>query len=214
VATPPPPSRRLRRRIGIPLGAALLLTTMLQSATIRAAHAYNVWDCRTADRVISYSVSTTELAGRDYFALANRAVTAWANSATPLIYSEVSLESQRDVLIGGLNYGNTDFNAITGPYPACRNSYRGILPRIYTYVRLNTNYTNNTKAFPSSRVLYIIEHELGHLAGLAHPVFATPPVPYCPPVAPAVMLPSEVGYSLCGYREIRSDDENGVNALY
>ncbi len=141
--------------------------------------------CKTADSTVSYSLSSTELAGRDYMLLASSSVSAWANTSTPLIFSEVSSASHRDVLVGALDYGNTGFYGITQPSPACVNTYGGIWPVMYTYSRLNTNCTN---PWPSSRVRYTFEHELGQMLGLTHPVENSS---FCPPVAPSVMLPSD-----------------------
>ena len=91
-------------------GASLLFAGLLASLGVQPAQAYQLLDCKTADHAVSYQMSNSELAGRDYLALADLAVGDWTATSTPVYFYESG--SPRDVLIGGLYYGNTDFNAI------------------------------------------------------------------------------------------------------
>lgn len=161
----------------------------------------------TRDGLVAYHLSTTELAGRDYVPLAQQALDEWNDTSAPITFF-VTTSVNRDVLVGGLYYGeDLPYNGIAGPHPECYEDYGGIFPVRYTYARLNKSFTD---AMPSSRVRYIFEHELGHILGLAHPGGASA----CSAVPPAVMLPSNIGYLQCGYLGVRQDDVNGVNAVF
>lgn len=156
--------------------------------------------CRTANSLVSFDIAATEISGRDYISLARQAAQAWeGTSAVDMV--EVP-DKPRDVLVGGAAYGEAaNYNARTvGP---CENGIYGI---DFTYIRLNLTRTAN---MPSSRVLYIFEHEFGHLLGLDHPGSSQT----CT-VNPAVMFISEYGYLSCGLRGLRADDVRGVNARF
>lgn len=185
---------------------ALLSCLALQLTAAPPANAYNLGSCRTTDTRVSYQLSTSELSYRDYLPLARQAAEAWEGTQV-VDMVEIGINSNRDVLIGALDYGaSANYNGITQPIPGCYQSYGGTFPIQFSYTRLNTYATDG---MPSSRVLYIFEHELGHLLGLNHPDTNQSCVS-----SPAVMMVSELGYEVCGVRGLRPDDLYGVRAAF
>jgi hypothetical protein len=109
-----------------------------------------------------------------------------------------------EVSAGEVNNGNNGYPGITSFPGGCTNGYFGSGMNS-TNSRLNTYYGD---ANPGNYRYYVMEHELGHALGLDHNTS------HGSCATTYLMYPTVDPYYNCGFYQPKSDDINGVNALY
>lgn len=200
---------RWKRAFSITVCVLLTATAAAVSLPAPSANAWYSYGCKWNHNTVTYSGSTLPAT---YSAQANNAASAWNGVTSPAKFSSSSSPDFR-IYSGG--YGSTGWSGYTSPTGSpgidawCSG---GIWGTGAIAVYLNTSYLGS---YAASEVKSVIAHEMGHVYGLAHNNATSN--------CAGGHYPSWLMY-YSDYRFIgngcgpiygpKTDDANGVNALY